>query len=50
MILKTVKFDNKDSVSRLFKVFVQPHFEYVTIWRPHLKKGINEVVQHRLCF
>ena len=49
-IKKTIKFQNKESLSRLYKAFVRPHLEYaVQVWNPYLKKDVKvlESVQRR---
>jgi hypothetical protein len=49
-IKRTIRFQSKESINRLFKAFVRPHLEYgVQVWNPYLKKDINvlESVQRR---
>lgn len=49
-IKRTIKFQTKDTVTRLYKAFVRPHLEYgIQVWNPYLKKDINvlESIQRR---
>ena len=49
MIRRTFKFQNKESICRLYKTFVKPHLEFeVSVWRPTLQ-DINSIesVQRR---